>query len=83
MLLTDEEIWSVQKENYTELGDNFDLARAIEAKIMEKIGKPVAVTIDLPISDPCGDEQLWLIRVHSALPLDEGTLLYKLPEVKE
>lgn len=38
--------------------------------------EPVAVVIDTPISDPCGDVQIWLSRIHSSIPLDEGVDLY-------
>ena len=38
--------------------------------------EPVAQVIGEPISDPCGDQQVWLVQVHSHLPLTEGTKLF-------
>lgn len=38
--------------------------------------EPVAITLGDPVSDLCGDEQYWLDRIHTHVPLPEGTKLY-------
>ena len=43
----------------------------IRAHLAKPEPEPVAQVIGEPISDPCGDQQVWLIQVHSHLPLAE------------
>jgi len=49
--------------------------KAAQAEQREE-DEPVAQVIGEPISDPCGDQQVWLVQVHSHLPLTEGTKLF-------
>jgi hypothetical protein len=49
---------------------------AIRAHLAKPEPEPVAQVIGEPISDPCGDQQVWLVQVHSHLPLTDGTKLF-------
>ena len=74
MLLTHEEIEAVWVEHGLDECDSHGFARAIEAKILEKIGKPVCYFYH--------DHEGTLREAHDLRFKEAYQPLYKLPEVK-